>query len=71
MGAVQGHILKTELENENGILVYGVEVVTANRAIVDVKVDAGSGKVLALNREEPNEEEHHFAEYKQDLNREE
>jgi ABC-2 type transport system ATP-binding protein len=38
LAAVQGQVLKTELEDENGFLVYGVEVVTADKAIVDVKV---------------------------------
>lgn len=58
LGAVQGQVLKTELENENGFLVYGVEVVTAEKAIVDVKVDAGSGKVLAMDRDKADDEEH-------------
>jgi uncharacterized membrane protein YkoI len=40
--SVQGKVLKTELENENGFLVYGIELVTPDRSIVDVKVDAGS-----------------------------
>ena len=47
--AVQGKILKTGLENKNGYLVYGVEVVTADKSIMEVKVDAGSGKVLVTN----------------------
>jgi uncharacterized membrane protein YkoI len=31
LGAVQSQVLKMELEDENGFLVYGVEVVTANK----------------------------------------
>jgi uncharacterized membrane protein YkoI len=58
LGEVQGRVLKTELENENGFLVYGVEVVTADKTIMDVKVDAGSGKVLAMDRDEADEHEH-------------
>jgi uncharacterized membrane protein YkoI len=50
LAAVRGQVLKTELEDENGFLVYGVEVVTADKTIVDVKVDAGSGKILAMDR---------------------
>lgn len=50
LSAVQGKVLKAKLEDENGFLVYSVDVVTADKAIVDVKVDAGSGKVLAIHR---------------------
>jgi uncharacterized membrane protein YkoI len=35
-------VAKTELDNENGVLVYSVELSNG----MDVKVDAGSGKVL-------------------------
>ena len=58
LAEVQGQVLKTEIENENGFLLYGVEVVTADKAIVDVKVDAGSGKVLAMDRDKADDEEH-------------
>jgi ABC-2 type transport system ATP-binding protein len=37
LDAVQGKVLKTGIENENGLMVYGVEVVTADKAIVEVK----------------------------------
>ena len=56
--AVPGRVLKTGLEKENGFLVYGVEVVTADKTIMEVKVDAGSGKVLAMERDEADEHEH-------------
>jgi len=48
---VKGKVLKAELENENGFLVYGFGVVTKDKTIVDVKVDAGSGSILAVNRD--------------------
>ncbi|MCG6880792.1 MAG: PepSY domain-containing protein [Deltaproteobacteria bacterium] len=64
LAAVHGQVLKTELENENGFLVYGVEVVTAARAIVEVKVDAGSGKVLAKNLDKADDEDHERGEKK-------
>ena len=35
------------LESENGYVVYGIEVTKADGTVVDVKVDAGNGKVLA------------------------
>jgi uncharacterized membrane protein YkoI len=65
LASVQGQVLKTELEDENGFLVYGVEVVNANKGIVDVKVDAGTGEVLAVeqdNQDKANEEGHESGE---------
>jgi len=64
LAAVPGQVLKTGLENENGFLVYGVEVVTADRAIVAVKVDAGSGKILAKNLDQADDEDHERGEKK-------
>ena len=60
LAAVHGQVLKTELEEENGFLVYGVEVVTADKAIVEVKVDAGSGKVLAMERDKADDDNHGY-----------
>jgi len=58
LAVVQGQVVKTRLENENNFLVYGVEVVTANRVIVDVKIDAGSGDVLSIDRNSLDDEKH-------------
>ena len=69
LATVQGQVLKTELENENGFLVYAVEVVTANKSIVDVKVDAGSGNVLAMDRDKADDEDHEHGEKKDDRDR--
>ena len=57
LDAVKGEVLQTELENENGFLVYSVEIVTADKSIMDVKVDAGSGKVLAMERDTNDDED--------------
>jgi uncharacterized membrane protein YkoI len=48
---VQGEVLKVELENENGYLVYGVEIARPDHQIVDVKVDAGNGKILKIDQD--------------------
>ena len=58
--SVQGQILKTELDNENGFLVFGVEVVTADKAIVDVKINAGSGKILSMDKDKADEADHEY-----------
>jgi hypothetical protein len=47
LAAVPGTAGKVELENEDGNVVYGVEVTTASGSTMDVKVDAGNGKVLS------------------------
>lgn len=52
--AVPGTVKKVSLDNENGNLVYSVEVQTATGTI-DVKVDAGNGK--ALFRDSGHDEE--------------
>ena len=67
--AVQGKVLKIGLEDENGFLVYGVEVVTAEKAIVDVKVDAGSGKVLAMDRDKADHADRESGEHEGDRDR--
>jgi len=48
---VPGKVLRAELENENGYLVYGVEIVKADQQIVDVKVDAGNGRILRTDKD--------------------
>ncbi len=54
---VPGEVLKAELEDENGYLVHGVEVVSSDRSVTDVKVDAGTGAVLAVDKDEPGHHE--------------
>ncbi|WP_167900667.1 PepSY domain-containing protein [Thermococcus sp. LS1] len=57
LSKVNGSVVKVELDNENGYLVYSVEVKTGNGIIKDVKVDAGDGKVLYVDGESGVEEE--------------
>jgi uncharacterized membrane protein YkoI len=47
---VPGTVKRVELENENGNVVYGVEITTANGES-DVKVDAGNGRVLHVEKD--------------------
>jgi hypothetical protein len=53
---VPGKVLRAELENENGYLVYGVEIVKADQQIVDVKVDAGNGRILRTDTDKQDTE---------------
>ncbi|HHW19042.1 MAG TPA: peptidase [Firmicutes bacterium] len=52
--AVPGKVIKVSLDNENGNLVYSVEIKTLT-GVVDVKVDAGNGKVLSQDSGEDDE----------------
>jgi uncharacterized membrane protein YkoI len=50
LAQVPGTVKKVELENEDGNVVYGVEIKTA-RGDSDVKVDAGDGRVLHVEHD--------------------
>jgi uncharacterized membrane protein YkoI len=43
---VPGTVLEAGLDNENGHVVYSVEIMTSTHEVKDVKVDAGTGDVL-------------------------
>ena len=57
LAQVQGKVLRAELENENGYLVYGVEIVKTDHQIMDVKVDAGNGKILKIEQDRSDSED--------------
>jgi uncharacterized membrane protein YkoI len=50
LAQVPGTVKKVEIENEDGNVVYGVEIKTANGES-DVKVDAGDGRVLHIEQD--------------------
>jgi hypothetical protein len=50
--AVPGQIIKAELEIEDGNLMYSFEIVGTNKAITEVEIDAGNGKVLGTEIEQ-------------------
>jgi uncharacterized membrane protein YkoI len=56
-----GNIAKAELQNEDGYLVYNVVVVSQDKKIHEIKIDAGNGSILRIDidsadRETENEE---------------
>ena len=55
---VQGRAIKAELENENGRLVYEVEVVKQNMA-TDVKVDSTDGRIVSAKAEPQDQDRGH------------
>jgi uncharacterized membrane protein YkoI len=46
LSAVPGTAGQVELDNENGNVVYSVEITKADGTVVDVKIDAGNAKVV-------------------------
>lgn len=55
---VPGKVLRAELENQDGYLVYGIEIVKADHQTVDVKVDAGNGMILKTDTDQADREHH-------------
>ena len=56
LAQVAGTVKKVELENEDGNVVYGVEIQTS-KGTRDVKVDAGNGQVLHTESDLENDGE--------------
>lgn len=54
---VPGKVTNTELQDENGTVVYGVEITDDQGKSHDVKVDAKTGKVLNVGTDDENESE--------------
>jgi ABC-type glycerol-3-phosphate transport system substrate-binding protein len=53
-----GNVLTADLENEDGYLVYEIEIAKADHQIVDVKVDAGNGMILKVDHDQKDNEDH-------------
>lgn len=51
----KGPAIKAELENEKGFLIWTVEF-TEGDEVIEVTIDAGSGKILATEKDTPKEE---------------
>lgn len=49
-----GTFVKIELEDENGVIVYGVEINQGSKNL-DVKVDANTGLILASDNDQEND----------------
>lgn len=52
---VKGEVAETELENEDGTVVYGVEITDNKGKEYDVKIDAKTGEVLKVEAGDENE----------------
>ena len=56
LAQVPGTVQKVELENEDGNVVYGIEIKTAGGER-DVKVDAGNGSVLHVEKDDSEDDD--------------
>lgn len=52
--AQAGKVIEEKLENEDGPLVYSIQIVDQSQKYHDVKVDATAGKVLKVEADEPD-----------------
>lgn len=49
--AIQGSVVEAELEIDDGDLVYVFAIVGADKQVSEVKIDAGNGKVLDIDKD--------------------
>ncbi len=54
---IPGKVIECKLENEDGFLVYGVEIASNDKTIMEVQVDAGNGSVLSVEEDSPEDED--------------
>ena len=52
MDQVEGMFLAAELEGDDGILVWEVVIITSKKAVMEVEIDAATGKILEIEEEE-------------------
>lgn len=58
LGQTPGDLLKAETEEENGFLVHHIEVVGADKSIVEFTIDAGTGAILKQSTDQPDDDKH-------------
>ena len=57
--AQSGNASKAELQNEDGFLVYNVVIVSQDKKIHEIKVDAGNGSILRIDVDSADREAEH------------
>ena len=56
MDKISGKVVEAELEKKHGMLVWEVEVVTAENKVMEVHIDAESGAVIKVEEEKPEKD---------------
>ena len=57
LAAKPGKVTEVELEKEDGVVVYGIDITAEDGKMFDVTVDANTGKVLKVEAEDANEKD--------------
>lgn len=57
LARVAGTIIEEELEKENGRLVYSIEIKDKDGRVFDVEVDAETGAIFKVEREDDDDDE--------------
>ncbi|ABL69758.1 MULTISPECIES: PepSY domain-containing protein [Paracoccus] len=47
-----GRVSEVELEEEDGMTIYEIELVTPDGRLIEVEIDAASGRILALDQDD-------------------
>lgn len=55
LNAAPGEVQKSELEREDGVMVYEIEILTAEGFEMEVEIDAGTGDVLEVEVEDDDD----------------
>ncbi len=55
LAALPGEVVRAKLDDENGYLIWQVDVRQA-QGVAEVKVDAGNGQVVAIDHDEDDED---------------
>ena len=55
--AISGYVIETKLEDENGYLVWKVEMIDGNGHETELMIDAGNGRLLAAEEDEEDDDE--------------
>ena len=55
--ALPGKVTETKLDDENGYLVWEVEIIDAKGHETELKIDAGNGRLLAAEREDDEDKD--------------
>jgi len=50
---VPGKVVEAELEKKDGTLVWEIEIVTAEKKVMEIHIDAESGAVIGVEQEKP------------------
>jgi uncharacterized membrane protein YkoI len=57
LAEVPGEVQETELEREDGVLVYEIEILTADGVEMEVEINADSGEILEIEAEDDDDDD--------------